>query len=241
MQFLARLRPLPHGELLLKRLSLWNAVCPSQPSSLFSSSQGGASLPPPPPLSDGSPVLTHVSGNGERPRMVDVGDKGVTRRAATATCLIMMPPETLAALGVSDGNNDSLHTPRVAVSTLSSKKGPILGTAVVAGVMAAKRTSDTLPFCHPLPLDGVDIDLDWHPEFPSPPALVVSCTVTCTHKTGVEMEALTGCTAAALCVYDMCKASSHDITITDVRIEHKTGGKRAFHRANEAPEAVSVK
>jgi len=231
MHLLARqLRPLPRGALHSTKLLMWNASTLSKPLS-SSRTQGGSGLPP---SSSDSSILTHVSSNGERPRMVDVGDKSVTRRTATASCLIMLPPETLAALGVSYGVSNS-HASRAAVSTLTSKKGPILGTAVVAGVMAAKRTSDTLPFCHPLPLDGVDIDLDWHPEFPSPPALVVSCTVRCTHKTGVEMEALTGCTAAALCVYDMCKASSHEITITDVRLEHKKGGKRTFRRADEAP------
>lgn len=230
MHFLARLRPLPRWTLHSAQLLMWKASTLSQPLS-SSSTQGGPGLPP---SSSDPSILTHVSSNGERPRMVDVGGKSVTRRTATASCLVMLPPETLAALGVSGGESNS-HTPRAAISTLSSKKGPILGTAVVAGVMAAKRTSDTLPFCHPLPLDGVDIDLDWHPEFPSPPALVVSCTVKCTHKTGVEMEALTGCTAAALCVYDMCKASSHDITITDVRLDHKKGGKRTFYRTDKTP------
>lgn len=173
--------------------------------------------------------------------MVDVGEKAVTRRAATASCLVVLPPETLAALGVTcDDDDGGGRSPRAAVSALASKKGPILGTAVVAGVMAAKRTSDLLPFCHPLPLDGVDVDLQWHPTFPSPPALVVTCTVTCTHKTGVEMEALAGCAAAALCVYDMCKASSHDIAITDLQLVRKTGGKRAFLRAEEPPEAPAA-
>ena len=164
--------------------------------------------------------FTHVAEDGTKPTMVDVGCKEPTRRFASASCLVTLPPETLAALSAAD----SSQLPSVAA--LTSKKGPILGTAVVAGVMGAKQTSNLLPFCHSLPIEGVDVNVAWY----SGTQLRITCAVSITHKTGVEMEALTGCSSAALCVYDMLKASSHDIVITDLRLEGKTGGKRHFER-----------
>ncbi len=126
------------------------------------------------------------------------------------------------------------------------KKGPVFSTAVIAGVMAAKNTSQMLPFCHPLPLESCDIDievmddaldLDSSGSASSGPicrstsdrlVVRIQTQVSCTHKTGVEMEALAAASTAALCIYDMCKALSHDITISDVRLLHKSGGKSLF-------------
>jgi len=151
--------------------------------------------------------------------------KVATVREATAQCIIELPQETLEALGVGEG-------PMHDTSTLASKKGPVVSTAIIAGVMAAKRTSDTLPFCHPLPLEAVDVDISWL----SRSELCVQCSVRVTHATGVEMEALTGASVAALCVYDMLKASSHDIIIKDLRLMSKSGGKRRYERVGADSE-----
>lgn len=140
--------------------------------------------------------------------MVDVGDKAVTRRRATAAATIVFPDETIRASG----------------EELRTKKGPVFDTAIIAGVMAVKKTSELIPFCHPIPLDDCKIDVRWS----SDREVVIECSVQATHKTGVEMEALTGATTAALTVYDMCKALSHEIRISDVRLLAKTGGKRDF-------------
>src|SRR5690606_30034450 len=105
------------------------------------------------------------------------------------------------------------------------KKGPVFDTAIIAGVLAAKRTHELIPFCHPLPLDGVKIDIR-----ATRTGLVITCQVSVTHTTGVEMEALTGASVAALTVYDMCKALSHDIRIGPVQLVSKRGGKRDFRR-----------
>jgi cyclic pyranopterin phosphate synthase len=126
--------------------------------------------------------------------MVDVGSKAVTRRVAVASCLVFLPPETLAALGVASttenaddaaatgagGSGDRRCRTHPEVSALASKKGPILTTAVIAGVMAAKRTHDLIPFCHPLPLDGVDVGVAWEDDA----HLRVTCAARVTHKTG---------------------------------------------------------
>lgn len=114
------------------------------------------------------------------------------------------------------------------------KKGPVFTTAIIAGVMAAKNTSAMLPFCHPLPLERCDVEIDVVDSSDTAPAdrdrLLVSIRtcVSCTHKTGVEMEALSAASCAALCIYDMCKALSHDIIISEVRLEHKSGGKSLY-------------
>jgi cyclic pyranopterin phosphate synthase len=145
--------------------------------------------------------------------MVDVGDKPVTRREAVAEARIRLPPQ------IADALRRSGHRTR---------KGPVFDTAIIAGVLGAKRTSDLIPFCHPLPLDRCDIDIQAVPG-----GILIRCTVAVEHRTGVEMEALTGATVAALTVYDMCKALSHDIEITDVRLLAKTGGKRDFQRPDD--------
>ncbi|HEY1900350.1 MAG TPA: cyclic pyranopterin monophosphate synthase MoaC [Steroidobacteraceae bacterium] len=153
--------------------------------------------------------LTHLTARNQ-PTMVDVGDKQVTRRTASAEAHIRLPRAVLLAL------RKSGHR---------TKKGPIFDTAIIAGVMAAKRTSELIPFCHPLTLDNCKLEVT-----AAPGGIRIVCTVAVQHRTGVEMEALTGATVAALTVYDMCKALSHDIQITAVRLLTKTGGKSDFSR-----------
>ena len=156
-------------------------------------------------------ALTHLDVR-RRPAMVDVGAKAVTERVAVAEARVRLPREVARALRASGH-----RTP----------KGPVFDTAILAGVMAAKRTHELIPFCHPLPLDNCQIEI----EQARGGELVIRCTVTVQHRTGVEMEALTGATVAALTVYDMCKALSHDIRITAVRLLEKSGGRRNFRRA----------
>lgn len=164
--------------------------------------------------SGGKLELSHVDAGGQ-PTMVDVGDKAVTRREARARSIVRFPPELAARMAGDAG--------------FSTKKGPVVQTAVIAGVMAAKRTHDLIPFCHPLPLESCRIEIDWADDG----TLLIDCRVRVTHRTGVEMEALTGASVAALTVYDMCKALSHDIEIVSTRLMEKTGGRRDFARAAE--------
>lgn len=158
--------------------------------------------------------LSHVSRDGA-PQMVDVGDKSVTRRSATARSTIRVPPSVLEELKRGSGSSSE---------TLVGPKGPIATTAVIAGVLGAKQTSSLIPFCHPLPIEDCQISV----QAVRDDAIEIECQVRVTHKTGVEMEALTGASVAALCVYDMCKALSHDIVIEQTRLVEKTGGKRDF-------------
>jgi cyclic pyranopterin monophosphate synthase len=153
--------------------------------------------------------LTHLTARN-RPTMVDVGDKEITRRAASAEARIRLPRAVLLAL------RKSGHR---------TKKGPIFDTAIIAGVLAAKRTSELIPFCHPLLLDNCKLEVA-----AAPGGIRIVCTVSVQGRTGVEMEAMTGATVAALTVYDMCKALSHDIELSTVRLLAKTGGKRDFSR-----------
>jgi cyclic pyranopterin phosphate synthase len=148
--------------------------------------------------------LTHLDATG-RGRMVDVSDKDVTRREATARAVVEMQAET-ARLIASGG----------------MAKGDVLAVAQVAGVMAAKRTPDLIPLCHPLPITGVDMAFDLDAERAR---LEIRATVRVTGRTGVEMEALTAVSVAALTVYDMCKAVDRGMTISDIRLLHKAGGK----------------
>ena len=150
--------------------------------------------------------LSHVDASG-RPRMVDVGAKRVTSRAATAEARVIFPRAVATTLRKND---------------LRSAKGSIVDTAIVAGTMAVKRTHELIPFCHPLAIEKCSFEID----FGDRDTLTIRCTVAVTHKTGVEMEALTGASVAALTVYDMCKALSHEIVIGDVRLVEKSGGKR---------------
>jgi len=139
--------------------------------------------------------------------MVDVGSKAVTARIATAQAIVRFPPAVARALRA-DG--------------MRAKKGPVVDTAIIAGTLAAKRTHELIPFCHPLAIERCEVQC----AFISDVDLEIRCTVAISHKTGVEMEALTGATVAALTVYDMCKALSHEIVIADVRLLAKSGGKR---------------
>jgi cyclic pyranopterin phosphate synthase len=145
-----------------------------------------------------------------RPTMVDVSDKTAGKRTAVAEARVLFPSAVAAALRGSD---------------LRSSKGPIFDTAIVAGVMGAKRTHELIPFCHPLGLENCHIAIDLEGD-----CAVIRCSVSVHHKTGVEMEALTGAGIAALTVYDMCKALSHDIVISDLRLVAKDGGKSDFVR-----------
>lgn len=147
--------------------------------------------------------LTHIGLGGEA-RMVDVGDKDVTQRTAVAEGLVVMEPATLAL--VVEGN---------------AKKGDVLGTARIAGIMAAKRTHELIPLCHPLALSSVAVDLEPEGELPG---LRVRATVRVTGRTGVEMEALTAVSVACLTVYDMVKAVDRDMRIEAIRVVRKTGG-----------------
>ena len=153
--------------------------------------------------------LTHLDAKN-RPTMVDVGGKETTHRVAVAEALVRLPKNVEAAL------RQSGHR---------TKKGPVFDTAVIAGVMAVKRTHELIPFCHPLPIENCTVEIE-----PSPGGITIRCRVSVNHKTGVEMEALTGASVAALTIYDMCKALSHDIEITSVRLMEKSGGRRDFAR-----------
>jgi cyclic pyranopterin phosphate synthase len=154
--------------------------------------------------------LTHLDARN-RPAMVDVGAKAVTQRTAVAEARVRMPRAVGAVLRASGHR---------------TKKGPVFDTAVIAGVMAAKRTHELIPFCHPLGIENCAIEIGQR----STVEIVVRCQVSVHHRTGVEMEALTGATVAALTIYDMCKALSHDIHIEGVRLIHKSGGRRPFRR-----------
>ncbi|MCL4218124.1 MAG: cyclic pyranopterin monophosphate synthase MoaC [Candidatus Hydrogenedentes bacterium] len=152
--------------------------------------------------------FTHVDEKG-RPAMVDVSEKQATRRIAHARSVVVLPSEVRAAIEGSE---------------IASKKGPVFQTAIIAGVMAAKKTSELIPLCHPIGLEDcrVEIVLDYEGN------AIIDCFTTVHHKTGVEMEALTGASVAALTIYDMCKGLSHDIVIRETRLIEKKGGKRDF-------------
>jgi cyclic pyranopterin phosphate synthase len=163
-------------------------------------------------------ALSHLDARS-RPTMVDVGAKAVTHRVAEAEARVRLPRAVARAL------RRSGHR---------TKKGPVFDTAIVAGVMAAKRTSELIPFCHPLALEQCRIDIGFAPGAAGAAVIVVRCRVEVRHKTGVEMEALTGASVAALTIYDMCKALSHDIRIASVRLLSKSGGKRVVRAGARA-------
>jgi cyclic pyranopterin monophosphate synthase len=152
--------------------------------------------------------LTHINEQG-LPTMVDVRGKKTTHRTATARSIVVLPPEVLDTL-----LNNSMQT----------KKGSVFQTAIIAGIMAAKRTGELIPLCHPLGLEDCQVQLHLNEA----QQLVIECTASTTAKTGVEMEALVGASIAALTVYDMCKALSHDIVIKETRLLSKSGGKHDF-------------
>ena len=159
--------------------------------------------------------LTHIDASN-RPRMVDVGTKRACARRAVAEARVRFPSGVAGALRATG---------------MRGTKGPILDTAIIAGTMAAKRTHELIPFCHPLPIEHCKIDID----FASKTELAIRCEVAITHRTGVEMEALTGASVAALTVYDMCKALSHEIVIADVRLLEKSGGRRNVRGGSIVP------
>lgn len=154
-----------------------------------------------------SSSFTHVDSNSN-PAMVDVGDKSVSKRTATAESRVRFPADVAAALRQQN---------------FATKKGPVFHTAIIAGTQAAKRTHELIPFCHPLGIESCKLNIEMHGD-----EAVIQCTVSLHHKTGVEMEALTGASVAALTLYDMCKALSHDIVIAETRLLNKTGGKSDY-------------
>jgi cyclic pyranopterin monophosphate synthase len=160
------------------------------------------------------PVLTHLNDQGEA-HMVDVGDKSETERVAIAEGYVRMNATTLAL--IRDG---------------SSKKGDVIGTARIAGIMAAKQTSSLIPLCHPLMLTKVSVDITQDPALPG---LRVEALAKLTGKTGVEMEALTAVSVACLTIYDMAKAADKTMEISGIRLLSKTGGKSGpFTNPNKA-------
>jgi cyclic pyranopterin phosphate synthase len=148
----------------------------------------------------------------DNPTMVDVSVKDVTHRTATARSIVVLPPEVLLLL--IDGD-------------LQTKKGSVFQTAIIAGIMAAKKTGDLIPLCHPIGMDNCQVTI----ELSQGHEVIIECTASIMAKTGIEMEALVGASIAALTVYDMCKALSHDIVIKETKLISKTGGKRDFKRA----------
>jgi cyclic pyranopterin monophosphate synthase len=152
--------------------------------------------------------LTHVDATGN-PSMVNVAEKAVTKRTAKAQAIIHVGTEVLDTLRKHEGQ---------------TKKGPVFQTAILAGVMGAKRTADLIPLCHPLGLEDCQVNIEIKGE-----DIVITSATTLSAKTGVEMEALTAVSVAALTIYDMCKAMSHHIVIREIKLLEKTGGKKDFN------------
>jgi cyclic pyranopterin phosphate synthase len=155
--------------------------------------------------------FTHLDKEGKA-TMVDVGGKQATHRTATARSIVSLPPEVLEKMTEGD---------------IQTKKGSVFQTAIIAGIMAAKKTGELIPLCHPLGMDNCQIEIRLNEQ----QEVVIDCTASITAKTGIEMEALVGASVAALTIYDMCKALSHDIVIRETKLMKKTGGKRDFTRA----------
>lgn len=153
--------------------------------------------------------FTHINKDG-KVAMVDVSQKEISLRKAVARSVVELPAEVADKLLNGD---------------IVTKKGSVFQTAIIAGIMAAKKTGELIPLCHPLSLDNCKVEITVDKNH-----LVIDCTATITGRTGVEMEALTGASIAALTVYDMCKALSHDIIIRDIKLVEKTGGKNDFKR-----------
>ena len=154
--------------------------------------------------------LTHLTDDGAA-HMVDVGSKASTSRQAVAEATVVMNPETVSA--IRDGN---------------TKKGDVLGVARIAGIMAAKRTSDLIPLCHPIALDNVELAVELGTD-----SIQIRATARCTGPTGVEMEALTAASVAALTIYDMAKAIDRGMRIEGVRLLSKSGGKSGDWHADQ--------
>lgn len=158
--------------------------------------------------------FTHI-GDKNQPKMVNVGAKSITKRSATAVATMFLGTEI-----ISHFEEDELVT----------KKGPVFQTAIIAGIQAVKKTSELIPMCHPLLINGVDIAIDVMDRT----HIKIVCTVHIEGKTGVEMEALTGANIAALTIYDMCKAISQDMVIEQVKLLRKSGGKSDINRLDIA-------
>lgn len=154
--------------------------------------------------------LTHLNKDGQ-PSIVDVGSKKVTRRKAVARAIITLPPAVLETLKQGD---------------FKTKKGSVFQTAIIAGIMAAKKTGELIPLCHPIGLENCEVSV----ELTDRDEIEIYCTAEVEAKTGIEMEALTGASVAALTLYDMCKALSHDLCIREIKLMEKTGGKNDFRR-----------
>lgn len=154
--------------------------------------------------------FTHLDKKGKA-SMVDVSEKKITHRIAIAQSIVVLPDEVLDKLIDED---------------IQTKKGSVFQTAIIAGIMAAKKTGELIPLCHPLGLDNCKIDIDINEQ----KELVIISSASVTAKTGIEMEALMGATIAALTVYDMCKGLSHNIVIKEIKLLKKTGGKNDFER-----------
>ena len=154
--------------------------------------------------------FTHLTDNGN-PTMVDVGGKAITQRIAIAQTIVELPMEVIEKLK----NND-----------IQTKKGAVFQTAILAGIMGAKKTSDLIPLCHPLPLTKVNIDIKVNENN----KVIIECLAKTKGQTGVEMEALTGASVAALTIYDMCKGFSQNIIIKETKLMKKEGGKTDFER-----------
>ena len=154
--------------------------------------------------------FSHIDSN-DAPAMVDVGHKVATSRSATAQSSVRFPAEVAAAL---------------AANGFNTAKGPVFHTAIIAGTQAAKRTHELIPFCHPLGLEDCQVKISVVQN-----KIIIDTEAVLTAKTGVEMEALTAASIAALTVYDMCKALSHNIVIEEIKLMEKTGGKKDFKRA----------
>lgn len=153
-------------------------------------------------------MLSHINDENNQPQMVDVSGKEITLREAHAQSKVILP-ESIAKL---ISNNE-----------INSKKGPVFQTAIIAGTMACKQTSQLIPFCHPLPLENCKIEISSKGN-----EITINCHTKIHGKTGIEMEALTGASVAALTIYDMCKAMSHEINIVETKLITKSGGKSKF-------------
>jgi cyclic pyranopterin phosphate synthase len=156
-----------------------------------------------------TPDFTHVRSG--QPTMVDITEKSPNRRTAVAEARMELGAEIIGKF-----QNNDLHGP----------KGPVFQTAIIAGIMAVKKTSELIPFCHPLPVENCKFQIT-----PNESGVVIRCEVSTTGKTGVEMEAMTGASVAALTVYDMCKAMNKAIRISELRLISKTGGKSGDYSA----------
>ena len=151
--------------------------------------------------------FTHIDGKGN-PGMVDISDKIETDRVAIARSVVWLGHEIAGHFSHGD---------------IQTKKGPVFHTAIIAGTMAVKKTSELIPFCHPIGIDNCKIEIEMKGE-----EAIIQCKVSVNARTGVEMEALTGASVTALTIYDMCKALSHNMIIKETRLVEKTGGKTDF-------------